>query len=410
LSLSVIIINYNVKYFLEQCLLSVKKAIKNINGEIIVIDNNSTDESFSFFQNRFPEVHFIWNKTNNGFAKANNQALKIAKGEYILFLNPDTIVPEDCFEKCIDFIKKENGALGVKMLDGAGNFLKESKRVFPSPLTSFYKLSGLAKLFPQSKTFSKYHLGYLNENENHEVDVLAGAFMMIPKKILNITGGFDEQFFMYGEDIDLSYRIQKSGFRNFYFAGSSIIHFKGESTKKESLNYVKMFYKAMSIFVKKHYRGSSSGLFIFFIHIAIFLRASFSAIRRLLKWKTVKGDKEGNENSPTGIAGSVGEYKEVENLLTNAGRKENISGRIKIDETESDNAIGSFDNLENVFRLHPIKEIIFCEGTLTFKKIIETIPKIPKNISIQLFSFGSHAIIGSNDKKTAGNFILKKDN
>lgn len=377
-----------------------------MDGEIIVIDNNSTDDSRSFFQNIFPCVHFIWNNTNLGFAKANNQALKIANGEYILFLNPDTIVPEDCFEKCIAFINKNNGALGIKMLDGAGNFLKESKRAFPSPLTSFYKLSGLARIFPHSKIFAKYHLGYLNENENHEVDVLAGAFMMIPKKILDITGGFDEQFFMYGEDIDLSYRIQEAGFKNYYFAESSIIHFKGESTKKESLNYVKMFYKAMSTFVKKHYGSSRSGLFSFFIHIAIFLRGSFSAIARLLKWKTRESDKKEYENIPTVIAGSEDEYKEVENLLANAGRKENISGRIKINMDESGNALGSFDNLGDALQLYSIKEIIFCEGTLSFKKIIETMPKIPKDISIKLFSKGSHAIIGSNNKKVGGNFIF----
>lgn len=263
--------------------------MKNIDGEIIVIDNNSTDGSFEFFENRFSEVNFMWNKTNPGFAKANNQALKIANGEQVLFLNPDTIVPEDCFEKCISFInsKNNNCALGIKMIDGSGSFLKESKRAFPSPSTSFYKLSGLSKLFPHSKTFAKYHLGYLNENENHEVDVLAGAFMMIPKKVLDKVGCFDEDFFMYGEDIDLSFRIQKAGFKNYYFAESSIIHFKGESTKKGSLNYVKIFYKAMSVFVKKHYGGKQSGLFSFFIHIAIFMRASLAVGSRLFrrKWK-----------------------------------------------------------------------------------------------------------------------------
>ena len=197
-------------------------------------DNHSDDGSFGFFQNRFPEVNFIWNESNIGFAKANNKALKIAKGNFILFLNPDTIVPEDCFEKCISFINSfdKNIALGIKMLDGSGNFLKESKRAFPSLSTSFFKLSGISKLFPGSKIFSKYHLTYLDENKNHEVDVLAGAFIMIPKKIVDAIGGFDEDFFMYGEDIDLSFRIQKAGFKNYYFAESSIIHFKGESTKK----------------------------------------------------------------------------------------------------------------------------------------------------------------------------------
>ena len=159
--------------------------MKNIEGEIIVVDNNSTDGSRDFFLNKFGEVNFIWNHENEGFAKANNKALEKASGEYILFLNPDTIIPEDCFEKCISFIqsKQDSIAVGLKMLDGAGKFLKESKRAFPSPLTSLYKLSGLTKLFPNSKVFSKYHLGHLNKNENHEVDVLAGAFMMVPKKI-----------------------------------------------------------------------------------------------------------------------------------------------------------------------------------------------------------------------------------
>ncbi|MEO6894654.1 MAG: glycosyltransferase, partial [Ginsengibacter sp.] len=186
MQLSVIIINYNVKFFLEQCLFSVEKALKNIDGEIIVIDNNSEDGSIEFFKNSFPQVTFKWNQNNSGFAKANNQALEMAKGEYILFLNPDTVLPEDCLEKCISFIqsKKDKIALGIKMLDGSGKFLKESKRSFPSPTTSFYKLSGLSKLFPHSKVFARYHLGNLNENKNHKVDVLAGAFMLVPKKIL----------------------------------------------------------------------------------------------------------------------------------------------------------------------------------------------------------------------------------
>jgi O-antigen biosynthesis protein len=285
LQLSVIIVNYNVKYFLEQCLCSVLKACKNITAEVIVTDNNSSDGSKGFLLPKFPQVNFIWNNDNVGFAKANNQALALAKGEYILFLNPDTIVPEDCFEKCIQFFQvyPQAGALGIHMIDGTGKFLKESKRAFPSPLTSLYKLSGLTKLFPYSKTFAKYHLGHLPENENHEVDVLAGAFMMAPKNILDKTGSFDETFFMYGEDVDLSYRIQQAGYKNYYFAQSSIIHFKGESTKKGSLNYVKMFYSAMSLFVKKHYSGSRAGVFNFLIQVAIFLRATLAVGAKFLQ-------------------------------------------------------------------------------------------------------------------------------
>jgi GT2 family glycosyltransferase len=299
LKLSVIIVNYNVKHFLEQCLFSVLKAARNINSEtslpkaeVIVVDNNSSDNSIDYLQPKFPDVQFISNPENRGFAKACNQGLKLATGEYILFLNPDTIVPEDCFQKCIAFFESrpDAGALGIKMLDGTGKFLKESKRSFPSPLTSLFKLFGLSRLFPHSKTFSRYHLGNLDKDKDHEVDVLAGAFMMIRNEVLNSTGSFDEIFFMYGEDVDLSYRVQKTinpatgkNYKNYYFPGSSIIHFKGESTKRGSMNYVRMFYNAMSIFVHKHYGGGRAGVFNFLIHLAIWIRAILAAIRRFIR-------------------------------------------------------------------------------------------------------------------------------
>ena len=271
---------------MEQCLYTVVRATKNIETEIIVVDNNSSDGSFAFFQDRFAEVHFEWNSTNIGFARANNQAITLATGDYVLFLNPDTLVPEDCFEKCISFIKKHGDsiALGTRMVDGSGRFLKESKRAFPDPLTSLYKLTGLARLFPRSKMFGRYHLGHLPEHEEHPVDVLAGAFMMMPQRILDEVKGFDEDFFMYGEDIDLSYRVQKSGYRNFYFPQTTIVHFKGESTRKGSLNYVKIFYRAMMIFVNKHYGGPRAGVYRFLIHTAIFFRGAMAAVSRFLRW------------------------------------------------------------------------------------------------------------------------------
>lgn len=261
-------------------------AVKNTDNEIIVFDNRSTDGSKAFLQNRFPEVRFIWNKENLGFAKANNHAVDVSRGDYILFLNPDTLLPEDCIEKCLEFIQSQNDqcALGVRMVDGSGKFLKESKRSFPGPMTSLYKLSGLAKFFPKSKIFARYHLGHLPENKTCEVDVLAGAFIIVPRKIFSEISGFDESFFMYGEDIDLSYRIQKAGYKNYYFAGTTILHFKGESAKKGSLNYVRMFYKAMSVFAKKHYGGSRAGVYNFFIQSGILLRGMASALSRFLKW------------------------------------------------------------------------------------------------------------------------------
>lgn len=253
-------------------------------AEIFVIDNASTDGSREYLGSKFSNVQFTWNQENLGFGKACNQALKTATGDFILFLNPDTIVAENCFSTCISFLQKTAGAgaLGIRMLDGRGKFLPESKRSFPSPLVSFYKLCGLSALFPQSKTFSRYHLGYLDEHQNHEIDVLAGAFMMIKKEVLEKTGGFDEAFFMYGEDVDLSYRIQQAGYKNYYFSEQSILHFKGESTKKGSVNYVRMFYVAMSRFVQKHYSSSKAGMFTALINTAIFLRALLSIVKRFI--------------------------------------------------------------------------------------------------------------------------------
>lgn len=283
--LSVIIVNYNVKYFLEQCLCSVKEAMKDLGGEIIVVDNASTDGSCNYLTARFPDVRFIWNRENKGFAKANNQALSTASQPYVLFLNPDTIIAEDCFTTCLQFFREhpDAGAIGVKMIDGSGRFLKESKRAYPSISTSFYKLSGLSTLFPSSKIFGRYHLGHLDQDQDHEVDVLAGAFLMCRREVLERTGGFDERFFMYGEDIDLSYRIQKLGYRNYYCSRSPIVHFKGESTRKGSLNYVKMFYRAMIIFVQKHHSGISAGLFRFLLHAGIWLRALIAAFAGFIR-------------------------------------------------------------------------------------------------------------------------------
>lgn len=286
MQLSIIIVNYNVKYFLEQCLCSVKDAITKMDAEVIVVDNNSGDDSVTYLRQRFPWACFIQNHENLGFAKANNQAYENAKGSYILFLNPDTLIPEHSLQECLEFMgmHHEAGALGIKMIDGSGHFLPESKRAFPSPFTSLFKLVGLASLFPKSGIFGRYHLGHLSPADNHEVDVLAGAFLLVRKKVIEQVGCFDETFFMYGEDVDLSYRIQAAGWKNYYFAGTTIIHFKGESTKKGSLNYVRMFYQAMSLFVKKHYSTGKAGFFRIFIQLAIWLRAALSALARFLKW------------------------------------------------------------------------------------------------------------------------------
>ena len=285
MDLSIVIVNYNVKYFIEQCLHSVAKAIENINAEIIVVDNNSVDGSCRMIREKFPFVNLIENKANLGFSKANNQALHISSGEFCLLLNPDTIVEEDTFEKCINFMRENEdaGAIGVHMIDGRGNFLPESKRSLPTPLVAFFKIFGFSALFPKSKFFSRYHLGYLDKDKNHSVDVLSGAFMFIRKKALEKTGLLDETFFMYGEDIDLSYRITEAGYKNYYFSETSIIHYKGESTKKGSVNYVVVFYKAMIIFAQKHFSRNNARVFSFLINIAIYFRAFLSICKRFLK-------------------------------------------------------------------------------------------------------------------------------
>lgn len=282
--LSVVIVNYKVKYFLELALQSVRRASKNISTEIFVVDNHSADGSAELIREKFPDVKLIANNENLGFAKANNQAIRQSTGEYILLLNPDTVVQETTFEKCLQFMDQhpEAGAVGVKMLDGKGKFLPESKRALPIPSVAFWKMTGMSSLFPKSKTFARYHLGFLNENENHQVDVLAGAFMLIRKNALDKTGLLDEDYFMYGEDIDLSYRITKAGFKNYYFAETEIIHYKGESTKKGSLNYVRMFYKAMVIFSRKHFSSSRAGFFSLFISMAVYLKAVFDLFKNFL--------------------------------------------------------------------------------------------------------------------------------
>lgn len=285
MKLSVIIVNYNVRYFLEQCLYSVLQACKDIDSEVIVVDNNSVDGSVAMVKEKFPSVRLIANEENLGFSKANNQAIRTSSGEYVLLLNPDTLVENDTFRLSLGFMEahEDAGGLGVKMIDGKGRFLPESKRGLPTPAVAFYKIFGLASLFPRSPVFGRYHLGFLSPDEVHPVDILSGAYMMIRKSALDKTGLLDESFFMYGEDIDISYRLIKAGYRNYYFPGTRIIHYKGESTKKSSVNYVFTFYWAMVIFAEKHFSNQNARLFSLLIHMAIYLRALLAVIMRLGK-------------------------------------------------------------------------------------------------------------------------------
>jgi GT2 family glycosyltransferase len=283
LKLSIIIVNYNVKHFLEQALHAVRRAVRQVQIEVFVVDNHSVDGSCEMVKRKFPEVILIENKENIGFSKANNQAIKRAKGEYVLLLNPDTVVQEDTFERVVAFMDMhaDAGGVGVKMIDGKGHFLPESKRSLPTPQVAFYKMFGMATLFPKSKRFGKYHLGYLDKNNTHQIEVLSGAFMMLRKAVLDKIGLLDEDYFMYGEDIDLSYRITQAGYKNYYFADTTIIHYKGESTKRTSINYVFVFYRAMIIFAQKHYSTKHAQLFSLLINMAIYIRAGFAIVARL---------------------------------------------------------------------------------------------------------------------------------
>jgi GT2 family glycosyltransferase len=285
LELSIVIVNYNVKEFLTQCLDSIFKSQTQYNYEVIVVDNSSRDSGRDEICSTFEHITWIDNSENVGFGRANNQGFSRAKGVYTLILNPDTVLQEDTLEKCISYLlaHPEVGGLGIKGLDGSGQFLPESKRALPTPLVALWKITGLSAIFPKSSVFARYHLGHLSPEENHEVDILVGCFMMVPTQLLLSVGGFDPQYFMYGEDIDLSYELQKTGHKNIYFSDSQIIHYKGESTKRGSLNYVRMFYKAMVLFAKKQFTGSSAAAYSLLIYSGIYLRATLAIVARLGK-------------------------------------------------------------------------------------------------------------------------------
>lgn len=284
MTLDIIIVNYNVKHYLAQCLDAVRKAIIGIHAEVWVVDNNSSDGSMDYLEPLFPEVHFIHGKENVGFSKANNRAIRLSKGEFVLLLNPDTIVSSKTIKDCLHFFENhpEVGSIGVSMYNADGSYARESKRGVPTAQVSFYKMVGLAAFFPKHKAFSRYHMGYLDANQPNEIEILSGAFNMMRRKALDEVGLLDETFFMYGEDIDLSYRFLKAGWKNWYLP-SPMLHYKGESAHPSTIRYVNVFYQAMIIFYDKHFGGRYS-LSAWLVRIAVYLKALLTLFLHVVRF------------------------------------------------------------------------------------------------------------------------------
>ena len=380
MQLSVIILNYNVRYFLEQCVLSVQKALEGIDGEIIVIDNNSSDDSCAMMKQLFSNVKLIENNENLGFPKGNNIAVAQAKGKYICILNPDTVVAEDTFEKILNFVtlsavevpNSEIGIIGCKLIDGTGNFLPESKRGVPTPWVAFTKIFGLYKI---SNVFGKYYAQHLTENQSGKVDILVGAFMVMERELYNEIGGFDENCFMYSDDIDLSYMALKKGKANYYFHETTVIHYKGESTIRDE-KYMKRFQEAMNFFYSKHFKKSF--IFDVFMKIGAFV---FSFIKK---------------NQSKEIKRTIDEYIifSKEELQLNSNKKETI--------------LNDFTNFKNNSNLNI--EIIFDTKSFSFKDIINFMNcNKSKNLTFKNYISNSNYLIGSNNSIDRGEIIVIKN-
>jgi GT2 family glycosyltransferase len=378
MKLSVIILNYNVRYFLEQCVLSVQKALEGLDAEIIVVDNNSSDDSCEMMKNRFQNIKLIENKDNIGFPKGNNIGVAAAKGEYICILNPDTVVAEDAFTKTLNACHSELvsesslGIIGCKLIDGTGNFLPESKRGVPTPWVAFTKIFGLYKLFPNSSWFNTYYAQHITENQSGEVDILVGAFMVMKRDLYLEVGGFDENCFMYSDDIDLSYMVKKLGNKNYYFADTSVIHYKGESTVRDGL-YMKRFREAMQFFYKKHFRKS-----LFFDVMMQFGAFVFSV---------VKGSQQ-----------KISQAKIEEYVVFS---KNDFQLNLKKKTTCLKNFEDFINNKESNV------EIIFDTNSFSFKEIMTFMEKNrATNITFKNRVFPSDFLIGSNSSNDRGEVIL----
>ncbi|MBI9041779.1 glycosyltransferase family 2 protein [Lutibacter sp.] len=380
MDISVVIVNYNVRYFLEQCILSIIDATKNLSVEVIVVDNNSTDESVSFLQKNYPNIILIVNKENVGFSKANNQGVAISKGEYVLILNPDTVVAEDTLETVFNFAKTNQniGILGTKLIDGSGCFLPESKRGIPTPSASFNKLFGIS-----NKQTGKYYATHLMENESGVVAVLVGAFMFLKKSIYNEVKGFDEDYFMYGEDIDLCFKVLNKGYQNYYFAETQIIHYKGESTKKDII-YLKYFHNAMKIFYKKHFKLNR--VYDFFMSLGIEF------------WYLIKYFKFRKASDKTNEISNVLYFGKDELIINHLNKKYLLINNILIDD---------FDKIKEIIKNNAIDTIVFDNAILSNKKIIAHFELLKnEQVSFKIHPRTTNFLIGSNNSEHRGKVEL----
>ena len=379
MKLSVVIVNYNVKYYLQQCLESLQRALKGVEAEVFVVDNHSHDGSVAYLRSRFPDVHFIASAHNLGFARGNNIAIRQSKGEYVLLLNPDTVVGEEVIRSSIAFMDSHPaaGGHGVQMLTDLGERALESRRGLPSPLVSFYKMIGLCKHFPQSDRFAHYYMGSLPWDVPGKIEVISGAYCFLRKSALDKVGLLDEDFFMYGEDVDLSYRLLKGGFENWYLP-VRILHYKGESTQKSSFRYVHVFYDAMFIFFRKHYRGMNA-LWRLPIKTAIYMKAMGALIgTTLLATRKKLGFRNSDAASIPHYIFAISEeaVQHCQQLATNNALKaefrtpgkydlENLhtaliqqyGGKNKTYCIVYDTDLFSFQDILNVFSLQPIQNI-----------------------------------------------------
>jgi GT2 family glycosyltransferase len=389
--LSIVIVNYNVKFFVEQCLFSIKMAaayLPNVRLEVIVIDNCCTDGSMAYLKPKFQEVVFVESKSNSGFAIANNKGWQMAKGRWVLFLNPDTLITAESLTAALALFEADEniGAVGIRMVDGYGRYLPESKRGLPTAAASFYKLSGLIQLFPRSKKVAQYYMGHLNSKENHAVPVLAGACMMVKKEVLQKTGGFDEQFFMYAEDIDLSYRILQAGYTNKYLGTNTIIHFKGESTRKDA-QYFRQFYLAMRQFSKKHFVAQYRWL-RFYIQLAVMVRLSVYYIVSI--FSNTKNSKLHQVPFSTLVVAEKEDGQEAISLIRTAKpNRERYFTIIPPASYSSEIVIGQ-----------QIDEIIFVANvsSCAYSFVISEMEKLPASFSYGFMALGSSSMVCSTGK------------